>query len=529
MKKHILLVLIYLIVSCLSAQQVQWAKKYPKLGEITSPQHIETYGASSLAVSGEYYTSYSIAGIFLYKMDTAGTILWGDSLKYQNPSYDGWQPPRVTGMSFNAAGKLFLGGNFSDTMNVNGTILPIYGPDNFFIAKYSISGGMDWVQAFSDATLHDIHSDESGNTFVMISFSGPIIIFGQTFTALDASDLLVLKLDAAGSLVWSKQLHGNVDGVKFKKVPSGNMFLLGSYTDTLYYDGIGYPSISPFNEYFLLKMDGSGNQIYYKSVWASQQQNAHDLAISADEKAMVTGATCWTNGCSAILKSYDAAGNLMADESIWGTTCDYGCGFDYNNITIADPLGVWAMGHEYNSLVYGDPNDDWVNIGLTKYDFAGNILMRDTFLLAPQYSDPSAKDIAADNFQNMYMTAQLYGSAQFGAYTLTNSGTEPEFFIVKFREQVATSTLVAESQDAVFEIYPNPAQNVIHINYECNKNECVRLNIRNVLGQIIYMDQTKDKSGNYKAKIDLTDQPKGVYFIEIDYGMAKEVKKIVLN
>jgi hypothetical protein len=525
MRKNLLFAAACMLAVTASAQTVQWAKNYPGLGQFTYPKQLETTGSGELVLSGDYNTPYTSSGIFIYKTDGAGNVLWGNTIQSQNPNYGGWMPPRAAGLAVNNAGKIYLGGNFSDSMLINGTSYMNYGPDNVFIAKYDAGGSMDWVQAYNDAVLTDIYSDGT-NTYFLLTFSGPIVIFGQTFTSLESSDLLILKVGPSDNLVWSKQLHGTVSAVKFKQAPSGNMFLLGAFSDTLYYDSYQYMWSHGFTDYFLLKMDAAGNQLYYQPLWASQQQSAYDLSISPDEKAMVTGQSCWTNGCVALVKTFDAAGNPLGDVSYWGSTCDYGCGFDVNRTVSTEPGSIWAMGFEQNTLNYGDPNDDWFNLSLTKFDFSGNTISKDTFRVEPAGNESVAKDIAANASGELFLTSTFTGTAQFGAYTLTNPGSDTQFMIMKIG---AAATVVDDKgNDDLLKIYPNPSENEFSLQYTCKGRSFLRLKVTNVLGQTV-LDRSEEVNGNYTGTIDLAGELKGIYFLELDNGKTKEVRKLILD
>src|ERR1043165_2734863 len=303
MKKQLLFTAFYSFAALLNAQSVQWAKNYPSLGEYTSPRSLEVNNLGELILAGKYWSSGSYnAGIFLHKMDPAGNLVWNKNIYGVNPSGSTYSP-YPAGLTVNAANKIYLGGNFSDTLNINGTSYMNYGPDNIFIAKYDSGGNADWVEVFNDAKMGDIYSDGS-NTYIVLSFSGPITMFGQTFVSTGAMDLLLLKLGPADNLLWSKQFNGDTKGVKVRTSSSGNIFLLGGYRETFSYDTYSHYTSTDGSFYgeFLMKMDPAGNQLYFQDLWSSQQQRANDLVISTDEKAMVGGQSCWTNGCVGIIK-----------------------------------------------------------------------------------------------------------------------------------------------------------------------------------------------------------------------------------
>ncbi len=71
-------------------------------------------------------------------------------------------------------------------------------------------------------------------------------------------------------------------------------------------------------------------------------------------------------------------------------------------------------------------------------------------------------------------------------------------------------------------VFPNPSQNIFKIEFEKIKNDQLAFSLFNSLGQLIITD-TK-KAGD-DLEIDLTNFPKGIYFLTIDSQFLKLVKK----
>lgn len=524
MKKFILFFTAVVFAVAADAQTIQWAKKYPKLAERTSPQFLETSPISGLAVAGDYETHDVSMGTFLYKLDGSGNSVWGDTIQGVNPSSYSIAP---TGMDFNSTGKLFMSVYYTDTISIDGTTYYPGASKNSMLIRYDLAGGKDWIKTYPNVVINDLYVDNSDNLNVMFNFSGTVVFYGQTYTSLGVSDLVVAKISPADNLIFSKQLHGTTEGVKFKTAPSGNMYVMASFRDTLYYDTYAHEWSSANYDHFVLKMDAAGNQLYYNLICANPQERTTDFEFNYQERLMVSTTHCWTSGCYANLRTYDAAGNQTSMTSINGTTCYYGCGFDMKSLAVADTGGVWGIGTEGNTLDYAIPTDDWTNLGLRKFDFYGNVLMYDT-IKTSWVGDFWHKDIAADNSQNIYISAMLKDVMDFGSITLTNTGPDPEFVVAKFSQlSVSTDVLLANAKR--FEVYPNPASGVVNIRYNCDKNSCIQLQIKNILGEIVFADEKKDASQNYIRQIDMSNQAKGIYFLELNNGSEREVRKVILN
>lgn len=72
---------------------------------------------------------------------------------------------------------------------------------------------------------------------------------------------------------------------------------------------------------------------------------------------------------------------------------------------------------------------------------------------------------------------------------------------------------LGDAHDVDFSIYPNPASNELHINFD-ESIENATMEIIDLTGKVIYSDQVN----GYQATFDLTEMPAGVYFISLKSG-----------
>ena len=127
-------------------------------------------------------------------------------------------------------------------------------------------------------------------------------------------------------------------------------------------------------------------------------------------------------------------------------------------------------------------------------------------------TDPSGNAIIAGYFNSASIT--------FGSYTLTNVGSA-DMFVAK----ISTVTVVENLQSVSNEIhvYPNPTSDYFQIK---NYSEIKLLEIYDSIGEKIYSDNNLLTSD---SKINLTDQPKGIYFVRAKTVDKIISKKIILN
>lgn len=77
--------------------------------------------------------------------------------------------------------------------------------------------------------------------------------------------------------------------------------------------------------------------------------------------------------------------------------------------------------------------------------------------------------------------------------------------------------------------FPNPNDGKFNLEFEVPSKGDTELNILTMEGKSIYNENLKNFGGKYSNTINISDQPKGVYFVKIKQGKHAQVKKIVLE
>lgn len=94
-----------------------------------------------------------------------------------------------------------------------------------------------WATRFGDAadqTGQDVRLDAAGDVLVAAAFEGSFPLAGETLTAADGADGLVLKLSPAGTPIWARALAGGLVTVTSIAVRAdGQSLTAGRFRDTL--------------------------------------------------------------------------------------------------------------------------------------------------------------------------------------------------------------------------------------------------------------------------------------------------------
>lgn len=351
-------------------------------------------------------------------------------------------------MAVDMNGNVIVGGTFSGTMTVGAQQLTSAGGTDGFIAQFDTNGNLKWAQSLGDAadqSVTGVASDASGNVFVTGVFAGTLNLGGMggaTYTA-NGKDTFVMKLGGSGAYFWSKRIGVSGDQISTSIAVNsvGEVAVAGHYTGDLICV-FGCVASLGAQDLFVFKYDTNGAQKFYKTFGDASDQVLSDIE--------------WTDADELLLTGY-----------MKGSAVDFGGGMPLGSAGGYDIFAVklTTTGTHVWSKRFGDPLDQ-KGVAITS-DKAGNVVLGGSFLgsvnfgaldiqsagqsdlfiakLGPDgsymwasgYGDPadqSFSDLTADGAGNIFLTAGLLGSVDFGQGPLT-SAVSYDVLIAKFDAQ----------------------------------------------------------------------------------------------
>ncbi len=329
-------------------------------------------------------------GAFLTKYDAAGNLLWTQQLgtkQFMTISY---------GVSADGLGNVYISGSTWGSLGG-----PRAGWEDAFVSKYDAAANLLWTRQ-----LGTVNND--GSTAVSADGLGNVYISGITELSLGGpnagkEDAFVSKYDAAGNFLWTRQLGtSDVDcshGVSADSL--GNVFICG-WT----YGSLGGPEAGD-HDAFVSKYDAAGNLLWARQLGTSDIDEAHGVAADGLGNVYISGET-WGSlegpkvGLvpDAFVSKYDAAGSLLWTRQLGTSNWDESYGAS------ADGLGnVYVSGRTRGSL--GGANVGWGDAFVSKYDAVGNLLW--TQQLGTSEEDRSLA-VSADGLGNVYIAGYTEGS-----------------------------------------------------------------------------------------------------------------------
>ena len=218
------------------------------------------------------------------------------------------------------------------------------GSGDIFLLKYDSSGNIIWETTFDGGDYE--------TAYYVTGYDGYIYLCGSTMSYSEGGlDIILLKYDTDGNLIWYKTWGGQNDEGSYEIVAYNNYLYICGYT-TSYgagsYDGI------------LLKYDTDGNLIWYKSYGGEGYDDFAGIT-AYDNYIYVTGQR--DSYASMTLLKYDTDGNIIFEKSWSEEPTQFG------NAVIIYEDNIYIVG----GMGEGVSTNEQLSISLVKCDMNGNL------------------------------------------------------------------------------------------------------------------------------------------------------------
>lgn len=457
------------------------------------------------------------------------------TIKYDNNGIQKWQSIHNDSLNGYAVGNS-IAIDTSGNIYVTGYNCDSVGFDDIMTIKYDSSGNELWARRFNgSANSHDEAFD------IAVSKSGNVYTTGYVNGPSGYKDIIIVKYDAFGNQDWFQQVNGILDSSD-----SGKSITLDSDENILIVadlkDSIG---VSPI---LIAKYNSSGNNIWTSKYYGQFGRGGIARSVTTDNNrnVYITGSLLTNGWQDLIILKLDSSGNILWDYSYDGTGNQYDMGHSIE----VDSLG--------NSYVVGDSDGgpasmmDYITI---KLDSNGNQQWAERYVGSNAYD--YGHDISIDNSGNVFVTGESYYGANFipGFSTVkydssgnfkwevrdTSSGfalkidtddlnnvyvfgsnvrnsSYLHFTTIKYFDMPTAITEHNQDKNVLITIAPNPSNGVFKINSIKN---ILSIKIYSIIGRVVYQS-------HQMQNIDLTNQPKGIYYCEIGleegyHGISKIV------
>ncbi len=333
--------------------------------------------------------SPSCLAMSILKYSPSGTLLW--QKLWWNGSY-----AEPNGVTVDSSGNVYIAGVVFGTCN---------GYEYGLLVKLDSGGSIVWQKTIesTDSVFSGIAVDASGNIFV--TGTQPNAVGGY-------ENLLVMRFDTNGALVWQRTWGGGANGGDY-----GQAITLDS-SDDVYAVGTTY-SFTPYPAMALVKFDSSGNLVFQKIIGRGIQ---FGYGVALDPSGNIYAAGTTKNGAATniLLVKFDPTGGPVWQKTWGGNKTDVPADLaigSSGDIEIAGSTDSYGAGGTCNPSIC-----NYNDMLLLELDESGNIL---TQLVLGTTGMQESLAAVADSFGTMVAVGQVSSAPPYqtgtGNNTLANS------------------------------------------------------------------------------------------------------------
>jgi hypothetical protein len=350
------------------------------------------YTSATMTIGSFPLTSNSGTSAFVAKLNSAGTVLWAESL-------GGNAVAQANGVAVAADGSVYVAGSFSGSGTFGSTPLTASGTDDVFVAKLNASGSVLWAEHIGASGTTDtataIATDSSGNVYLTGSFSGTVNFnpSGTTdLTSAGATDAFIAEYSSSSgwTLDWARQLgtSGAAAGSAIALVPGGGVVFTGSFAGTGTFGTTNLTASQDATDVFIAKLNGSGTPTWASDLGETNSADqATSIAVGSDGSVYTGGfffgSITFPNGSGVptitsaglddgFITKQDSNGNFLWAQDMGGKDSDEVLG-----IALGPDNSVSATGYFGGTATFGTTNLTTSGVSAifdTKFDASGNFL-----------------------------------------------------------------------------------------------------------------------------------------------------------
>ncbi len=417
---------------------------------------------------------------------------------------------------------------------------------NIYIVKTDNLGVIQWTKSYGGPKPEyswSIIETKDSNFFVLG--------YSQSFGGGDY-DTYLLKINQSGDSLWAKAYGGNGNGAGKEIIPTsdGNYMIVGESND---------PVHSNYNA-FLMKIDPAGNIIWNKNYGGAAYESGNSVKQCLDGGYIFTGQTFSSGlGGDAYLVKTDSIGDTLWTKTFGGAQYDEGMS------VLANSDGTYIFCVRDSSSGAGD-----IDVQIIKTDSAGTIIWNKTYggnkkdtgkMIQPTtdggyviaaisrsfgWVKPDMWILKIDSGGDTLWTRHYGGSDNDHCYSVRQTsdggftaightesyGTNWEIIFLKLNQIGKMGTYLSIDENDInnsINVYPNPSDESIQIEWEGPDEPGAKLSITNAVGQSVYSETINLSNQKRSNTIDLRGNNPGIYILTIQSEKKLLRKKIIIK
>ena len=284
-----------------------------------------------------------------------------------------------------------------------------------------------------------IAADASGNSYVTGGFEGTATFGSTTLTSNGEEDIFIAKLDSSGNWLWAKKAGGKYwdEGLGIAVDASGNIYITGYFDGTTTFGSTTLKS-NGGTDIFIAKLDSRGNWLWATKAGGTGDDWGYGIAVDTSGNSYVTGGfdTRATASFDSITLTNKGVCNIFVAKLnssgnwLWVKNAGVTVANRGLDIAVGASGNSYITGYFYGTATFGATtltSNGYYDIFVAKLDSSGNWLWVKN---AGGTYENEGRGIAVDASGNSYVTGWFEGSSNFGSTTLTSSGIS-DIFIAK--------------------------------------------------------------------------------------------------
>lgn len=417
-------------------------------------------------------------------------------------------------------GGYILAGNSSSNISGDKTE-DLRGVSDFWIVKIDASGNVEWDKTIGGSdyeTSPQIRVIDDGYYICGESWSN--LSGDKTENSKGETDFWVLKLDTSGNIIWQKTIGGSsYDSFTSMVITSDGSCVLGGYSESDI-SGDKNENSKGGNDYWIVKLNPSGAIEWDKTIRGNDADILYSMMQTNDNGFLLTGES-WSN------ISGDKTEDSLGEADYWIVKLNEGGNIEWENTiggnnvdrpysAIQTSDGGYLVGGFSKSDISGDKNEDWRG----NFDFW--VIKLNSVGIIEWQNTIGGSEI--DGITSL--TKAVDGSYVLGGNSQSNiSGDKTEnsrggqdYWILK---HTASLGLEENSFLNTITLYPNPVKNTLQLNTQDKTID--QINIYTMTGSKVLQPNVDSVS----PLVDVSSLSAGVYFIQLYSGKNVALKKFI--
>lgn len=429
----------------------------------------------------------------------------------------------------------------------NGTIFTagfsdsgVYGGIDVSLSKLDKFGNLIWTKFYGN-------SYNNWGLYLNKTSDNCLVICGETQTASNLLDAFLYKIDTSGNVVW-QQYYSSLVNESFKHVieTSDGGFLLSGFKNDSYGS----------NDTYVVKADALGNYQWDLMIGGTDNEYADMGKETPEGDFIVTGDTrsFGSGGYDVEVTKFNSSGFITWD-SLFGDVDNNGCQGIYINsenkyisygeteISTFSPFDFYIEKIDTNGSsiwrqTFGGALAD-AAFGLTELPDKGFMLCG----YSNNYPQPAPLNLVVlrtDSQANMQWVRAYGGPGIDIGYEIIPSvlggfiicgiysdsvNLDAEYYLLHVDDDGLLTGQQETAAANTISIFPNPSIGVFSLEFGVGSGEKAEIEIYNSIGEEVYKSEVKSQ----KEVINLSTQPKGIYFVRIVANDKTYSQKIVIQ